>query len=55
MASDGNLQALLPLPGTIKVEGIAARRWRGQTQVCGVTDADNPHIASHMFTTCLAG
>ncbi len=55
MSSDGELQALLPLPGTIKVEGIAARRWRGQTQVCLVTDADDPQVASQMFTTGWTG
>jgi hypothetical protein len=46
MTAQGELQALFALPGREKVEGIAARINGRTVDLCLVTDADDPRIAS---------
>lgn len=51
MSAQSEVQALLALPGSEKVEGIAARLAGRTVEVCLVTDADDPRIASRLLRT----
>jgi hypothetical protein len=49
MSARGELLARHAMPAGQKVEGIAARQQRGAIDVCLVTDADDPRIASQLL------
>ncbi len=49
MSARGELLARHAMPGGQKVEGIAARQQRGVIDVCLVTDADDPRMASQLL------
>ena len=49
MSAQSEVQALLALPGGEKVEGIAARLAGRTVELCLVTDADDPRIASRLL------
>jgi hypothetical protein len=49
MSAQGELLARHPLAYNEKVEGIAVRVWRGLADLCLVTDADDPRIASQLL------
>jgi hypothetical protein len=49
MTAQGTLQALFAVPGREKVEGIAARQHGRTIELCLVTDADDPRIASRLL------
>jgi hypothetical protein len=49
MSAQGEVQALFALPGREKVEGIAARVNGRTVDLCLVTDADDPRIASRLL------
>ena len=53
MTAQGAVQALFSVPGREKVEGIAARQAGRTLEVCLVTDADDPRIASRLLRGCL--
>lgn len=49
MTAQGKVQALFAMPGREKVEGIAARINGRTIELCLVTDADDPRIASRLL------
>jgi hypothetical protein len=49
MTAQGQVQAMFALPGREKVEGIAARLAGRAVELCLVTDADDPRIASRLL------
>jgi hypothetical protein len=49
MSAQGELLVRHALPDNAKAEGIAARWRRGGVDLCLVTDADNPRIASRLL------
>ena len=51
MSAQGDVQVLLALPGNEKVEGIAACQNGRTVELCLVTDADDPRIASRLLRT----
>jgi hypothetical protein len=53
MTAQGEVQALFALPGREKVEGIAARVNGRTVDLCLVTDADDPRIASRLLRSRL--
>jgi len=50
VSADGELQRMLPLHGSPKVEGIA---WAANGQLLMVTDADDPALASQLLAVTL--
>jgi hypothetical protein len=46
MTAQSTVQALFALPGREKVEGVATRLAGRTVDLCLVTDADDPHVAS---------
>ena len=54
MTATGEVQTLFALPGREKVEGIAARQNGRTVDVCLVTDADDPGIASRLLRSRFA-
>ncbi len=53
MTAQDKVQAMFALPGREKVEGIAARLAGRTVEVCLVTDADDPRIASRLLRSRL--
>ncbi len=53
MTAQGEVQALFALPGREKVEGIAARQDGRTVELCLVTDADDPRIASRLLRSSI--
>lgn len=51
VSANGQLQRMLPLHGSPKVEGIT---WAADGQLLMVTDADNPTVASQLLAVTLA-
>ena len=49
MSAQGELLVRHALPDNEKIEGIDARWRRGTVEVCLVTDADNPRVASRLL------
>jgi hypothetical protein len=49
MTAQGKVQALFAVPGREKVEGIAVRLFGRTVELCLVTDADDPRIASRLL------
>ena len=54
MTAQGKVQALFAVPGREKVEGIAARLAGRTFDLCLVTDADDPRIASRLLRSSFA-
>jgi len=51
--ADGSLAWMRRLRGAPKVEGVAVRVTDGATQLCFVTDADDPAVPSTLLKACL--